>query len=255
MSVVSASQLPRTLPWRRGPARSRLLARFASCLLTGIQRTRRRPAHRAREAGFTLVEMLVVLVMMGLVLTAILDLLDQSGRVARSDVERDTSLNEQVGAFNRMIDELRQAYSVNCPSGGCTNNATATALDFDERVTTSGQADKRIAYNCGVPQPGATGWYECVRYEASASDTTDAVPLSSSCSSCKAAIVIQRVVNTPVFTGLTTGTSAEGTVRWISGTATIYTPTGGAFTGASVRYSSDAVFSQPFFMSQLAFGQ
>jgi type II secretory pathway pseudopilin PulG len=198
--------------------------------------------------------MLVVLVVMSLVLTAILTLLEQSGRIANSDVERDTSLNEQAGAFNRMIDELRQAYAVNCPSGGCTANATATGIDFDERVTSSSQADKRVAYNCGVTQPG-TSWYECVRYEAAASDITDTVPLSSACSSCKSTVLIQRVVNTPVFSKLTTGTSFGGAVRWISGTATIYTPTGGSYTGTAARYSSDAVFTEPFLMSQLVFGQ
>jgi prepilin-type N-terminal cleavage/methylation domain-containing protein len=217
-------------------------------------RRRQGLARGAGEAGFTLVEILVVLVLMSLVTTAILGLLDQSGRVVKSDLERDASLNEEAGAFARMIDELRQAYAVNCPSGGCTNNATATALDFDERVTSSGQADKRVAYNCGVTQAG-TSWYECVRYETAASDVTDAVPLDASCSSCKSSVVIQRVVNTPVFSNLTAGSSTEGAVRWISGTATIYTPTGGAYTGVAARYSSDAVFSEPFFMSQLAFGQ
>lgn len=218
------------------------------------KRRRRSLARAASESAFSLIEVLVTLVVTSLALTAILSLIEQSSRVASSDIERNASLNEQSGAFSRMIDELRQAYAVNCPTGGCTSNATATALDFDERVTSSGQQDRRVAYNCGVTQPG-TSWYECVRYETAASDITDAVPLSSSCASCKSAVVIQRVVNTPVFTKLTTATNPEGAVRWISGTATVYTPTGGSYTAAAARYSSDAVLSEPFFMSQLAFGQ
>src|SRR5437870_5467834 len=70
----------------------------------------------ADASGFTLAEVLVALVLMSVVLTAILGLLEQSSRVANSDVERDASLNEQTSAFFRMIDELRQAYQVNCPS-------------------------------------------------------------------------------------------------------------------------------------------
>ena len=153
MSVVSATQLPTALARRRESARPRAAKRFASRPRSGARPRRRRPARVAHEAGFTLVEILVVLVVMSLAMTAILSLLEQSGRIANSDVERDTSLNEQAGAFNRMIDELRQAYAVNCPSGGCTNNATATGIDFDERVTTSGQADTKSVTG-GTGQPG-----------------------------------------------------------------------------------------------------
>ena len=44
---------------------------------------------------------MVVLVLMSLATTAILGLLEQSGRVVKSDLERDASLNEQAGAFAR----------------------------------------------------------------------------------------------------------------------------------------------------------
>jgi prepilin-type N-terminal cleavage/methylation domain-containing protein len=208
------------------------------------------------ERGFSLVEMLVTASMLVLILTATLGLFSSSSRIGQSDLARDQALNDQTAAFSRMVNEIRQAYAINCPSGGCTSAATSTSIDFDERVYESGaQADRRVAYNCGVAQPGVTGQYECVRYEAAATDTTDAVPLSSNCSTCTSTVVIQNVVNTPVFSGLTTGTSGSGTVRWVSGQATIYTPANGALSSKVSPYKHDIILSQSFSMPQLQFGQ
>lgn len=218
------------------------------------KRVSSRFARPASEHGFTLVELLVTLVVMTLASIAILSWLNQTSRVASSETARATSLNEETVAFARMLQEVRQAYAVNCPSAGCSSGATSSSIDIDERTTLSGQQDKRVSFVCNVSEPGST-LHECVRYEAAASDTSDAVPLGPSCSSCTKSVVIRRVANEPVFTKLTTGTSLSGAVRWIAGKATIYTPNNGALTNGLARYSSDVVLSQWFDMSQLSFGQ
>jgi Tfp pilus assembly protein PilW len=208
------------------------------------------------EGGIGLVELLVATAMLAVILTATIGLFASTNTIGQSDLGRAQALNEQTGAFSRMVYEIRQAYGINCPTGGCTNNATSTSIDFNERIYESGaQADRRVAYNCSVAQPGVSGQYECVRYETAATDTTDAVPLSSSCSTCTATVVIQRVVNTPVFSALTTGTSGSGAVRWVSGSATVYTPANGTLSSNVSTYKHDIILSQAFSMPQLQFGQ
>ena len=229
---------------------------FAPGRVPNLLRSRADRRTLADESGFTLIEMLVTASMLVLILTATLGLFSSSNRIGQSDLARDQALNDQTVAFSRMVSEIRQAYQINCPSGGCGSSATATAIDFDERIYESGaQADRRVAYNCGVAQPGVTGQYECVRYETAATDTTDAVPLSASCTTCTSTVVIQNVVNTPVFSSLTTGTSGSGSVRWVSGQATVYTPSNGALSSKVSPFKSDIVFNQSFSMPQLQFGQ
>jgi type II secretory pathway pseudopilin PulG len=221
-----------------------------------VSRAQARCRVLAGEGGFTLIEMLVTASMLVLILTATLGLFTSSNRIGTSDLARDQALNDQTTAFSRMVNEIRQAYQINCPTGGCSNAATSTSIDFDERIYKSGaQADRRVAYNCGVAQPGVTGQYECVRYETDATDASDAVPLSASCSTCTSTIVIQNVVNTPVFSSLTTGTSGSGAVRWVSGQATIYTPANGALSSKVSPFKHDIILNQSFSMPQLQFGQ
>jgi prepilin-type N-terminal cleavage/methylation domain-containing protein len=211
---------------------------------------------RMREnGGFTLIELLVTMVLMVIVTLAILALLDTTTKVGYSDIARDTSLDEQTLAFNAMTNEIRQAYQINCPTGGCANNASSSYIDFDERVTSPTQRDLRVAFVCNVPQPGVSGEYECVRYETSASDNTDSVPLNSSCSTCSSWVAVQRVVNTSVFTNLTTGTSGSGATRWIAGKATVYTPGTGDLASSLSIFTHDLVLTQSFDIPQLSFGQ
>ena len=211
---------------------------------------------RAEERGFTLIEVIVTAALLAIILTAILGLFNNSYRIGQSDLARDQALNEQNVAFSRMVNEIRQAYAINCPTGGCSNNATSTSIDFDERIYENGaQSDRRVAYNCTIAQPGVAGEYECVRYEAAASDITDSVPLGAGCSTCTSTVVIQRIDNTPVFSGLTTGTSGSGAVRWVSGQATISSPSNGLLSTNVSPYRHDIELSQWFSMPQLQYGQ
>ena len=212
----------------------------------------------------TLTELLVVMLMMVIVMTAIAGLLISSWKAGNADINRNTSLNEQTTAFRGMLNEIRQAYQVNCPSGGCTSNASSSYIDFDERIVESGsQVDRRVSYVCNVAVSGSDGPYECVRYEAPASDSTDAVPLNSShCSLCLSAyggssgiVKIRRVLSTSVFSSLATGTSAGGATRWVSGKATIYSAGAGSTASNISPYTNDLILQQAFSMPQLAFGQ
>lgn len=222
----------------------------------GLKRLRSRVGD---ERGFTLIELLVSAILLLFVLTAVLTLFVDTSRIGYSDLARDQALDEQTVGFSKMVTEIRQAYAINCPSAGCTNAATSNSIDFLERVDegspSATQHDRRVAFNCGIAQPGVTGQFECVRYETAATDTTDAVPLGPSCSSCTATVVVQRIVKTPVFTNLTTGTSPTGTLRWVSGQATVYTPSNGSLSSRVSPYTHDMVLSQSFSMPQLQFGQ
>jgi Tfp pilus assembly protein PilW len=223
--------------------------------------------HRAREErGLTLVELLVTMLMMLLVMTAIFGLLNSASKVGYGDIDRSAAIEQQTIAFRRMINEIRQAYQVNCPSGGCTSSASSNYIDFDERVYEgTGQVDRRVSFVCNItPSSSTDGPYECVRFEAPASDTSDTVPIGSggTCANCSGypggtsgTPYILRVVNTNVFSNLTTGTSPSGTTRWISGKATIYTPGAGSLSTKVSPYTHDIVLQQYFNMQQLEFGQ
>jgi Tfp pilus assembly protein PilV len=214
---------------------------------------------RARgESGFTILEVLISSILMVVVMTGVLGLFDRSSKVAYSDLERNISLSEEASALSRITTELRQAYQVNCPTGGCTNNATANSIDFDERIVTStGQQDRRVAYLCKEAEP-KTGWDECVRYEA---PNTATVP-SATCVTekvCKSSVVLPRIVNNttadpedPVFTGLKSGAGLGSTWTW--GQVTIKTPTGGERTGPATYYKSYVTLSDSFYMYQLDYG-
>jgi Tfp pilus assembly protein PilW len=201
------------------------------------------------------VELIVAALMLLLILTATISFLVSTSQIGYSDLDRNQSLDQETLAFGRMVDEISQAYAINCPTGGCTNAATSNSIDFLERVDHGSQADQRVAYNCGIAQPGVSGEYECVRYQAAATDATDAVPLGASCSTCTATVVVQRIVRTPVFSSLTTGTSGSGAVRWVSGQATVYTPSNGLLSGKVSPYGHDQVLTQSFSIPQLEFGQ
>jgi Tfp pilus assembly protein PilV len=209
----------------------------------------------ADERGFTLMELLVTALLMIIVSSGVLTWLEQTTRVASSEVERGVAIGEGGVSFRQMMEEIREAYAVNCPSAGCTNNAETSYLDFDVRTTKSGQSDRRVAYVCSIEEKTG-GFFKCVRYETAASDVSDAVPLSSSCASCTSATVIRRVVSNKVFTNLTTGTSPSGAVRWTSGKATVYVPSAGSLAKRQTKYlKSDIELSASFYMSQLGYGK
>jgi type II secretory pathway pseudopilin PulG len=130
------------------------------------------------ERGLTLVEMLVTVLLMGLVVTAILGILDTSARIVPKDTERATAIGEAQSGLNRMIRELRQAYRI----VGWTSNSVQMRVNVlrDNPATTGPDyANLTVDYTCGG-DPAA-----CVRREAPAGN---GLPASG-------ALVIDRILN------------------------------------------------------------
>jgi type II secretory pathway pseudopilin PulG len=192
------------------------------------------------EAGFALVELLVVCVVFTFVLTAILVVFDSVYRNSHKDEERNTSLVEQTAALHRMVTELRQAYRVIGPVSGTSSNY----MDVLVRITgSSGTQDRRVLYRCDSAAV-ATGLEQCVRYEFAA---TDPSPAGSAPSGSAPTIAIPRLSNgtaaDPVFTNLSSPNGTGGGPTY--GQATIKTPGAGERT---TGYAHQLVLSDGFWM-------
>jgi type II secretory pathway pseudopilin PulG len=138
--------------------------------------------HPRDEAGFTLVELLLAMVMLTGVMTALVQVFTTSGPVAGRDQSRALGIMDAQVGLAAMTRDLRQAQTI--------NSATSTAVDF---TATINGVTQRIVYDCAGTQAGTT-YKQCVR----ASSTT----LTAAPSLTNAKLVMQRLVNgtTPVFT-------------------------------------------------------
>lgn len=126
---------------------------------------------RCGEGGFTLIEMLLVLVLGLLVMGAALTVLVHMQRQAAADIDRAHALREAERGLKRMTRELRQAYAV-------------TARGADEMtvgVRVAG-APATVRYSCAVPHPREAGLYRCVRFVTQGTVTSQS-------------LVIDRVLN------------------------------------------------------------
>jgi competence protein ComGC len=132
----------------------------------------------AQDAGFTLVEVLVVAMTLSFVLIALLSLSDTTQKLAPKDQERAHVLRESQVGLHRMTRELRQAYDM----------TTWNDYVMDVNVKVNG-ADKRVVYKCNQAHPTDSGFYSCVRYEVFVNGST--TPQET---------VIDRVAKTTVFT-------------------------------------------------------
>ena len=128
------------------------------------------------ESGWALIELMVVVSLLGLVMAAVLTLLDTTARVAPRDQERAHAIREAQVGLHRMVRELRQAYGVN-----------ATTRNYIDVNVTIGDQGRRVVYDCDFPR--------CVRREGAVGPT---VPSGSG------EVVIARLLNgtpaDPVFT-------------------------------------------------------
>lgn len=98
-----------------------------------ITRTRRRLRHGRRDAGFTLIEMLVAVVMLGMLGGTLLTIL-LGVRDSASNSRSEQDLNEEARlALNRMARELRQASAITSvlnPDGASYDANAITAVTF-----------------------------------------------------------------------------------------------------------------------------
>lgn len=132
----------------------------------------------SRQAGLTLVEMLVTVLLMGVVTTAILAVLDTSARVVPRDTERAAAIGEAQAGLNGMVRELRQAYRIVSwtPSSvqmrvNLLRDSSATAGPDYQNLT--------VSYSCGGTPAS------CVRREAPVGTS---LPASGN-------VVVARVLN------------------------------------------------------------
>jgi prepilin-type N-terminal cleavage/methylation domain-containing protein len=105
------------------------------------------------EAGFTLIEVLLVASILAVVLGAILSLSATSQKLAPRDQEWAFTLRDAQVALHGMTRELRGTYVLN--AGGATS--------MDATVMANG-VSKRVVYDCNQPDPTDATLKQCVRY-------------------------------------------------------------------------------------------
>ena len=143
----------------------------------------RRSDNTPRDAGFTLVELLMTMALSLLVASAALGLLEAARPATDRELMRQAAIGEGRAGLERMVREIRGADSVNSTSG--------TLMDFNGQ-TLSGA--RRIVYQCDDSST-VSGLRRCTRYEGAVGGTVSGAQL-----------VIDRLINgttsQPVFSFL-----------------------------------------------------
>ncbi len=136
-----------------------------------------------RDAGFTLVELLMTMTLCLVVASGALSLLEHARPAADAEYLRQAAIGEGRAGLERMVREIRGANSVNATSG--------TLMDFNGQTSAG---NRRIVYECDDSSV-VTGLRRCTRYEG---------PVGSTATGPQ--IVIDRLVNgttsQPVFSFL-----------------------------------------------------
>lgn len=113
---------------------------------------------RGGESGFTLVELLIVILLLAVVLSATLALLDRTNSQAAKDQERTAAANEVRAGVARMVTDVRQAGVINagnawqiellvrCRSGETANCATTTVAGENDSTWTA--RAKKVVWRC-----------------------------------------------------------------------------------------------------------
>jgi type II secretory pathway pseudopilin PulG len=114
---------------------------------------RRASSSQSGEAGYGLVELLVVASLLIVVLGAILTLGEATQRIAPKESERALVIREAQVGLHRMTRELRHAYQ--------TPTVTGSTIEATVPNGTSGQT---IRYVCNVAHPSNAAYTRCLRY-------------------------------------------------------------------------------------------
>ncbi len=136
------------------------------------------------QSGYSLPELLTVMAVLPIVLSAVLLFTEKAQLSANNDTERSHTIRETQVGLDRMTRELRQAHTLVGPLSGYRVEFYVGALNT------------RVVHDCNEADPADAALKRCVRYEIAADGTETArKPL------------IGRVVNqasgaasTPVFT-------------------------------------------------------
>lgn len=143
------------------------------------------------QSGMTLIELLVAAALLTIVLGATLAPMNTSATIEKRDVAWAEAIRDGQIGLQRMVREVRQAYSV--------QGASPNSLDFKVYL---GDQDLHIVYQCDMPYPSspsnpyASSYHRCVRIQAIGNA---ALPSLAS-----GEVVIDRLLNgtnaDPVFT-------------------------------------------------------
>jgi len=151
------------------------------------------------EAGFSLIELLVVCALMFVVLAALLSLLDGASGQAAKDQERGHAIREAQQGLGRMATELRHAYRVEAASlNSVAVLVRCRRLETDCASTGATRRSKRVRFNCNAPftgrssNPNAAAFYRVCSRAASKTPLAD----GSCCTAPSGSeLVIDRVLN------------------------------------------------------------
>jgi prepilin-type N-terminal cleavage/methylation domain-containing protein len=144
------------------------------------------PACVSQERGFALVELLVVITLLSVILSAILLFADTAHKVTPKEQERSMAIQQAQTGIYRMTRELRQAHQVNM----------AQPLVIDVNYASSG-VNRQVRYDCDEPHPTVASYSRCVRMEAGQPNE----------------VVVDRVLNkTTIFTY---STNADGAITYV----------------------------------------
>ena len=145
---------------------------------------------RAREDGFSLVELIVVMTMLTVALGSILTVVERTVRISNEDSERAHAIRSAQVEMLALVREGRQAFRV--------NSSTATRLDVS---VARGATTRRVIYDCTISHPTLAGTKRCTRQEMLADGSLTAPR-----------VAVDRVRNASIFTY----TPAAGTTEHIA---------------------------------------
>jgi type II secretory pathway pseudopilin PulG len=151
------------------------------------------------EEGYTVVELLVVVLILGFVMAAVLATGTATQKLAVRGNEASLAVRDAQSAVYRITRELRQATLINptgTVAGTCPATATASCVDFLVRTQAFDAADnhvlQRVRIDCTqpyvgkTPRPSDAQYRSCVRY-VSANTAVPAI--------VRTGVVIERVRN------------------------------------------------------------
>jgi prepilin-type N-terminal cleavage/methylation domain-containing protein len=158
----------------------------------------------AREqAGFTLVEVLVVILVLAVVLVPTMNALVFEGSQAQGDTAYAQAVGDETASLQLMMQEIRQAYAVEDTNGDPTTGQ-GSFIDFLIMIynpATGVDNPWEVKYDCGQTSRTNPAYHACVRFacQASAINQQCVLPATfpTSASGSRSGVVIDRVLPSP----------------------------------------------------------
>ena len=160
------------------------------------------------EAGFSLIELIVVMAMLTVALGSILTVVERTTRLSNDDRERAEAIRSAQVELDGVLREARQAFRVNPSSGNMLD------ISLHRAGTT-----RRVVFDCSVAHPTLADTRRCTRHE-----------ILSDGSLTAARVAIDRVRNTSVFAY----TPATGTTEHVE--VTVEVPASGERRGPGFKH-------------------